>query len=200
MQINWIFLVWQLTWFSTLLLFICTQKIKNKLLLSVLNFFFFTTFWFYIDLDGIAMFIILSELMVFFFFFLAYSQKYYNLKMQSKINLYKLGTIIFIYFLIVNITTKNLFNLETVIFYNLNYQIVSADFFSVYLFFYVYFSELLILLILLLTYFSVFFILFYNNLKKVTVDTQIKTNTILFLRKQNVNKQSVTKTPIRNFQ
>lgn len=120
--------------------------------------------------------------------------------MQSKINLYKLGTIIFIYFLIVNITTKNLFNLETVIFYNLNYQIVSADFFSVYLFFYVYFSELLILLILLLTYFSVFFILFYNNLKKVTVDTQIKTNTILFLRKQNVNKQSVTKTPIRNFQ
>ncbi len=184
---------------NIILYFLIQVNLRIKFQLFIIIFLIMSSFGFYLNLDGLMLFLILSECVLIFLFITLYTQlytmhsnNYSNIKINFKI--INLFIILQIYFNFYSLEPINFLN-----YYNSLNIITNSDFFIIYLFFFDHYKYISIFLVLILSLFSLFFVLLYFNLKLLTQD-KLKTSLLVsILRKQSLINQSNYKINLRNF-
>lgn len=168
------------------------------------KFFFFAliiitfSFWgFLFDLDGIMLIFLVTEFTIILLFLMTYLQLYSNFNFLTSKHSKKFILCFFFIFFVSN-TNEHFFYYTS--YYKSLQHIVSSDFFILYYILFINTSILVVLTTIILSFFSLFFILLYFNFKLIKNAAVTKQNTIYFLRKQNLLKQTSFTNLIYSFQ
>lgn len=198
-NISWIYVFSFLLILFNLILFLNTENLIKKI-----TWFFFilmgcsSIIW-YCSLETFGFILILTELVLIFFFFIV-STQFVLTTLVKPINALKLTTFIVLILICteINIST-GLTNLNSISYYEATFLIITADYFLMYYFFILY-LDIVINIALLLGLFSIYFILLYYFLKELQTTAAKNKKSIYFLRKQNLFHQSLYQTYLRWFQ
>lgn len=191
-----LFLVLALTAFTYSFI---TASLRHKFPFFLLLLFFFSIWGFLYNLDGMILILLITEFTVFLLFLMTYTQLYSNFQFTTKNSLTSIYFLVF-YICIIWKFNSHHFILNYVSYYNDLTVVIAADFFILY---FVLFDKLhlvVLFIILIIGLFSLFFILIYFNLKIIKYQHHTKLNTVYFLRKQSLVKQTNFKSNLFTFQ
>ena len=172
--------------------------LRLKLIFFILITLVCSIWGFLYNLDGMMLILLTAEFTIFLFFLMTYTQLYENFIFLTK----KLNSkwIIFIFFyFIVNKLGYNT-GVYFTNFYNSTTYLISSDFFIIYYLLFDSLPVLTIFITLIIGLFSLFFIALYFNFKLIKLTNHMSFKNILFLRKQNMLKQTKFKSSIYTFQ
>lgn len=176
-----------------------TTSLRHKFFFFLLLLFFFSIWGFLYNLDGMILILLITEFTVFLLFLMTYTQLYSNFQFTTKKPLTSIYFLVFYLYIIWGFNSHN-FTLSYVSYYNDLTAVIAADFFILY---FVLFDKLplvVLFIVLIIGLFSLFFILIYFNLKIIKYQHHIKLNTVYFLRKQRLVKQTNFKSNLFTFQ
>lgn len=190
-------LLWIITWFLFLILFLTVPNIKQKCFFFFINLLYFAVWGFWFDIDGVIMVVLLTEFMLLVIFLLVYTQIYTKLKVQRNKLFYSYVVpmlVPFIWFI-----KPKFWVFNWVDFYISTVSFLNGDFFTFYSFFFLKFPIILCLITITLGVFSVVFIFFFLNLKSALNTTVKSKKMIYFLRRQTLLKQANFNSFLRSF-
>lgn len=175
--------------------FLQETSIRKKFLSFLVIFILFTFLGICLNLDGIVLLFIVSELVVLLIFIIIFSQ----LTSFSTQTPKKKGFLLILYFTLLNFTLydfkitsyKSFYNQQT---FQLN------DFFYFFNYYFEKQTTVAILIIMIITLYSLFFIMLYFSIRQFKLKETHSNSKILVLRKQSILKQSNYFTKIRFFQ
>lgn len=176
-------------------IFLQETSVRKKFLYFLIIFTSFVLLGICLNLDGIILLFIVSEIAVLLIFIIIFSQ----LKSFSSKTHKKKGFLLFLFCaLSLNYTIydSNITSYKS--FYN--QQIFQLnDFFYIFNYFFEKQSIITILVIIFITLYSLFFIILYFCIKQIILKETHSNSKIFALRKQNILKQSIYSTKIRFF-
>lgn len=152
---------------------------------------------FFYNLENFIFLLLLTEFLIIFIFFFIYLSLKIRINKKKRFNftLFFLGALISYLNGFVFLIPRISFNI-----YNIQYKVMSDDFFVYFYFFFLHCIDLVYLLGLLLTFFSIFFIFFYLTIKEVLNFSWKNKKKLNFLRKQNITHQTLYRSTYRSFQ